>query len=209
MGRYKKVTLHAYEKYARDYAEGTADYFEKVPEARAVTGAFLALVGGKRILDCGCGPGRDSAHFAQLGYKPLGVDISSQMLALAASKGLNVVRMDFEHLGFADEVFDGVWAFHSLMHAPKYKLPLVLCDIFRILKPGSPLLASFMEGKGNEWRKTKRFEGCVRYFAHYQESELRHLFEAAGFYVIGALRPEPHWLNMLMVRPRAGQVTNG
>jgi len=209
MERYKDATLRAYEKYAHDYAEGTADYFEKVPEARAVSGAFLALVAGGRILDCGCGPGRDSARFTQLEYEPLGIDISPQMLVLAGGKGLNVVRMDFEYFGFADEVFDGVWAFHSLMHAPKYKFPLVLRDIFRILKPGAPLLASFMEGKGNEWHKTKRFEGCVRYFAHYQESELRHLFEAAGFYVIGALRPEPRWLNMLMVRPRVGQGTTG
>ena len=113
------------------------------------------------------------------------------------------MRMDFEHLAFASESFDGAWAFHSLMHAPKHKMPSMLKGLYRVLKPGAPFLIGLMEGKGNEWRRSSRW-GQVppRYFALYQEHELLKLLEWARFYVVGVLRPEPRWISILAVRPR-------
>jgi len=70
------------------------------------------------------------------------------------------------------------------------------------MSPGAPLLVAFMEGKGNEWRRSSRWgKSPPRYFALYQEHELRKLLERAGFYIVGVLRPEPRWLNILAVRP--------
>src|ERR1700722_700637 len=45
---------------------------------------FLSPPG--RLIDLGCGTGRLLVPFAQLGYSVVGVDLSSEMLAVAAEK---------------------------------------------------------------------------------------------------------------------------
>ena len=53
---------------------------------------FLPLVGAEgRILDLGCGSGRDTKYFVDLGYKVDAIDASKEMVRLASIKsGLEV-----------------------------------------------------------------------------------------------------------------------
>ncbi|RLK59318.1 class I SAM-dependent methyltransferase [Actinokineospora cianjurensis] len=50
--------------------------------------------GGTRVLDIGCGTGRDAGYLARLGYEVTAVDLSRSMLAFAAARH-NAV--DFQH----------------------------------------------------------------------------------------------------------------
>ncbi|MBM7775318.1 SAM-dependent methyltransferase [Actinokineospora baliensis] len=50
--------------------------------------------GGTRVLDVGCGTGRDAGYLAGLGYKVTGVDLSPAMLEFAAARHPGV---DFRH----------------------------------------------------------------------------------------------------------------
>ena len=61
----------------KDYAAETS-YIHKLIQSNVPTGSSL--------LDLGCGTGKHDFEFAQLGYKVTGVDLSDQMIAVAASK---------------------------------------------------------------------------------------------------------------------------
>ena len=82
---------------------------------RSVIQSFPA---GVRILDVGCGLGREAFALADLGYDVVGIDISGEVIAqvkeLSAQKGYSIpfYEYDGKHLPFPDDSFDVVviWA---------------------------------------------------------------------------------------------------
>src|SRR5688572_6068739 len=87
-------TLGHYEAHAADFWEGTRDH--DVSQNRA---ALLDALGGApplRILDLGCGPGRDLAAFAALGHAPVGLDGCAAFVAMAREHaGCEVLHQSF------------------------------------------------------------------------------------------------------------------
>jgi 2-polyprenyl-3-methyl-5-hydroxy-6-metoxy-1,4-benzoquinol methylase len=65
---------------------------------------------GGRILDAGCGSGRDSLHFLQHGHEVEAFDASAEMCQLASSLiGRTVLQKTFEDVDSVSD-FDGVLA---------------------------------------------------------------------------------------------------
>ena len=95
---------------------------------------------GKRVLDVGCGAGTDLARFARGGAIVTGVDLSSSAIVLAkdnfAQQGLagDLRVADGEHLPFADDSFDFVFA-HGVVQYTAFDKALV-DECRRVLKPG-------------------------------------------------------------------------
>jgi ubiquinone/menaquinone biosynthesis C-methylase UbiE len=97
-----------------------------------------------KLIDLGCGTGRLLLPFAQLGYSVVGVDLSEEMLRVAAEKfraaGLAVplIRANLVELdGFRDEVFDyAVCLFSTLgmIIGAEYRRQM-LAHVHRLLKP--------------------------------------------------------------------------
>ena len=108
---------------------------------------FLALVPrGGRILDAGCGSGRDSMAFLNAGYEVVSIDASSKMVAAtSALTGRTALKISFREMSFVNE-FDGIWACASLLHMPRSMLPAVLLRLERALKPAGHLYMSFKYG---------------------------------------------------------------
>lgn len=130
------------------------------------------------ILDAGCGSGRDSLYFLKKGFKVCAFD-GSEELCMAASDyiGQPVDCMKFKDLDYK-EMFDGVWACASLLHLPKQELPEVLSKLYRALKPGGVMYASFKYGDKEE-------ERLGRFFSDYHLEEIEKIFaEDAGFELI-------------------------
>jgi SAM-dependent methyltransferase len=76
--------------------------------------AYISKSG--RILDAGCGSGRDSHAFKQHGYSVVAFDASTEMCRMASKLiRQKVLLMRFDGMDFEDE-FDGVWACSSLLH---------------------------------------------------------------------------------------------
>ena len=104
---------------------------------------------GKRILDLGCGAGEAAVYFALKGANVSGVDISSEMLAvaerLAERHGVEVdlKKGRAEGLEFEDESFDVVYGYGVLHHID---LALSAKEIQRVLKKGG--VAFFVEPMG-------------------------------------------------------------
>ena len=119
-------TLDYYNKNAQEFCQSTVNadmsvcyqMFEKY------------LPHGGKILDLGCGSGRDSKYFLSQGYEVVSVD-GSEAICKCASEYLQrpVQCVRFEEMNFSQE-FDGVWACASLLNVEKDKLSDVLKRVF-------------------------------------------------------------------------------
>lgn len=100
----------------------------------------------RRALEIGCGPGRlmkpMSRHFGEIH----GVDISTEMIALAVERLRNVlhahphVAINSDLAAFASESFDLVYSYAVFQHIPSREVVLnYLSEAQRVLKPGGLL----------------------------------------------------------------------
>ena len=77
------------------------------------------LPSGAKILDIGCGLGREAFALADLGYDVVGIDISkeviSQVKQLSADKGYKIPFYEYDgaHLDFPSDYFDVVLILHK------------------------------------------------------------------------------------------------
>lgn len=189
-------TLAYYAAHAQEFADSTVDVEFSQTQHR-----FEALLPpAARILDFGCGSGRDSKHFLEAGYDVVATDGSPE-LCLYASKltGIPVRNERFQDL--ADVcAYDGIWACSSILHLAKVELPHVLALMVRALKPHGIIYTSFKYGD---------FEGMRngRYFSDFTEPELRSLIgpipqlAIEDLWTSGDVRPgreSERWLNVLL-----------
>jgi ubiquinone/menaquinone biosynthesis C-methylase UbiE len=102
--------------------------------------SFLGEVKDKKILDLGCGIGRDSISLALKGAHVIGVDISAKSIKVAKMfadyMGLSE-KIDFkicnaENMGFSDEYFDIIFGRAILHHLPRVEKTLRECH--RVLR---------------------------------------------------------------------------
>ena len=135
-------TLAYYDRHASRYVRETRNV-----DMSPLYQPFLDLLPeGGRILDAGCGSGRDSRAFLARGYDVTAIDGSPAMVAHAAeATGILVRYLRFEDIAYEDE-FDGVWACASLLHVPKSRIDGVLRRLSRALKVGGILHVSFKDG---------------------------------------------------------------
>lgn len=99
-----------------------------------------------RILDFGCGSGRDTKAFLQRGYLVDAVDGSSEMCRLAGDLcNIQVKCMDFTDLNDVNK-YDAIWACASLLHVAKTQLPAVLIKMRDALVNGGVMYISFKYG---------------------------------------------------------------
>jgi SAM-dependent methyltransferase len=134
-------TLEHYNERAAEFWEGTRDH-----DVKQNIEALLRHIRGApplRILDLGCGPGRDLAAFRALGHEPIGLEGSPPLAAMARKhSGCEVWEQDFLTLKLPSCRFDGIFANASLFHVPRQELPRVLSELHAALKPDGVLFTS-------------------------------------------------------------------
>jgi ubiquinone/menaquinone biosynthesis C-methylase UbiE len=112
---------------------------------------------GSKVLDLGCGSGRDSFYLAEHGYRVWGIDISRVAIE-RAKVNLNSYDIDFkvasaEELDFEDNFFDAVYSGWVLQSVPLKK---AASEIKRVLKPGGVAYLAFLlntvfSNNGKRW----------------------------------------------------------
>lgn len=189
-----RSTVSHYQQHAEDFWEGTKDH-----DVSQNVDALLRHLPGpppQRILDLGCGPGRDLATFVARGHAPVGLDGAAAFVAMAqASVGCEVWHQDFLALQLPTERFDGIFANAALFHVPTQELGRVLEALHRTLVTRGVLFCSNPRGPDIE-----RLQG--RRFGSYLTLETWSCFVmAAGFELIehyfrppGRPRDEQPWL---------------
>ncbi len=102
---------------------------------------------GGHILDVGCGSGRDSKRFAELGYAVDARDRSREIADEAARRtGLAVRAEDVLEMDDRD-AFDGIWASAMLIHLDDAQFDEALRRLARALRPGGALYISLKESE--------------------------------------------------------------
>ena len=188
------ITLSHYNQHANSFWEGTRDH--DVSQNRAALLQALHGTGPFRILDFGCGPGRDLKVFRDLGHEAIGLDGAARFVELAQKySGCEVWHQDFLKLNLPAQYFDGIFANAALFHVPSQELPRVLKELWATLKPDGVLFSSNPRGKNDEGWSGERY-GC-----YYDWQRWRELVTAAGFTEIdhyfrppGLPREQQPWL---------------
>lgn len=131
-------TRVAYDAVASLYAELFSNVLETLPMERALLAAFAELVQAHNagpVADIGCGPGHVTAHVHALGPTTFGIDLSSEMVALArrAHPDLRFDEGSMTALDLADGVLSGILASYSTIHTPPQQLPAVFTKFQRVL----------------------------------------------------------------------------
>ena len=127
------------------------------------------------VLDLGCGPGFASARMNKSGLRSDPVDASIEMVKLAnKTYGLGARKGEFSDIQ-GEDVYDGVWANFSLLHAKKIDFKLHIKALYKVLKPNGYFFLGMKLGKG------ERRDEIGRFYAYYTETELIELLVNAGF----------------------------
>ncbi|HKL27925.1 MAG TPA: class I SAM-dependent methyltransferase [Natrialbaceae archaeon] len=172
-------TMETYDRVAGEYRKRHED---REPLADQVD-RFCEAVDGSIVLDVGCGPGWESATFAERGFEVLGMDLTPGLLDIATDEAPTVdfARMDMRTLGVADGAVDGIWACASFLHVPRSDAQETLAGFRRVLRDGGVLWLSVKRGSGT--RPGDTYEGDDREFTLYRADELRELVSDAGLTV--------------------------
>jgi SAM-dependent methyltransferase len=191
-------TLKYYQSNAETFIENTvnvdvSDLYRPFLENMPSTG---------KILDAGCGSGRDTKFFLEKGYSVVAFDNSPNMVRHAAElTGQEVLLLSFEEIEFK-EMFDGIWACASVLHVPENNISTVLSKFTAALKDDGILYTSFKYGEKEQIRNG-------RFFADYTEERFNQLLaaipqlELIQYWKTSDLRPgrsDEKWLNILLKR---------
>jgi len=147
------MTMTYYQRNAQTFFDATVGVVMS-----SLYAPFLSqVVPGGRVLDAGCGSGRDTKAFNALGYQVEAFDASAEMVRLAAAySGKPVRQMTFNMLE-AEERYDGIWCCASLLHLPQAELPEAMRRLARALKPGGVWYLSFKYGVGEREKEGRHF----------------------------------------------------
>lgn len=187
-----------------EYYNKNADHFMDETVAvnfTEIQKMFLNLLPhGGRILDFGCGSGRDALEFCKRGYQVDASDGSAEMCKLATEyTGIPVRQMLFQELSEIEK-YDGIWACASILHLPKNELKNVLDKMKTALSKSGIIYTSFKYG-------TFEGERNGRYFTDFTEESFEKFakpikgLQIKKMWITGDVRvgrEKEKWLNIIM-----------
>jgi SAM-dependent methyltransferase len=142
------VSVAAYSSDPIGYEQRYVDHLLDRPERFS-----SVLPPDSRILDLGCGPGRDLRLFAMAGHRPIGLELNPSFVDMARRHG-DVIEGDIREVAqlFPRSFFDGVWAQASLVHLSVTETERVLRDLRSLLVPGGHFYACVAATGTSGWR---------------------------------------------------------
>ncbi len=194
----------AYDRLALPYAAANA---AMPPPLLTSAEAFVRqLPAPRRVLDAGCGHGRDAAWLVTHGCAVVGLDLSWGMVTTAQQRAphLPLVQGDMRLPPFRAAAFTGIWCNAALLHLTPTEARATLAAFARLLKPGGLLFLSLHGGHGEVWESTAYGLPIPRRFTRYTADEAATLITNAGFAIrdhsTSRQNPRRLWLHFLAER---------
>lgn len=187
------------------YSENAQTYFDSTVNAdvRPLYQHFLSLLPHQgTIVDAGCGSGRDSKAFIELGYNVIAFDACETLAELASQYlGQRVLVDTFDTFSTDNHSVDGIWACASLLHVPDTHLPTTFKHLASFLKSKGYFYCSFKYGNKQEIR-----DG--RYFSDLTEQSLKKMLTQSDMDImhtwisqdVRADNQTQKWLNAILVK---------
>lgn len=177
----KKGVIADYDDIAKEYAE---EFFYDTSDNQYID-AFLQSLDGIKVLDVGCGNGKDCKYISEKGYEVNGIDLSLGMLAIAKEKVPDgkFEIMDIANISYPDNSYDGIISNCSLFHVPSEELPKTLKSFSRVLKPNGKLLLILQEGLGETMIEEPYRPGVNIYMNYFSVETITKLLQEYGFAV--------------------------
>ncbi|MDD6272101.1 MAG: methyltransferase domain-containing protein [bacterium] len=160
-------TLTYYNNNAYEYFDTT-----KMISLDNLYSIFLNYITTKgKILDFGCGSGRDSKYFKDKGYDVYLLDGSINLANIVETElGLKVKVQDFNDFDEKDK-YDGVWACASLLHVKKENISNIILKIKNSIHDDGIIYISMKDGVGEE------IDNFGRYYNYVNEKEFEELLK--------------------------------
>jgi SAM-dependent methyltransferase len=203
METHEQITIAEYQTTADSFRSGTWDH--DVSQNRSALINAMPKTPG-RILDLGCGPGRDIVAFQTEGHQVIGLDATPAFVEMAKQvSNSEVWQQNFLALDLPEQYFDGIFANASLIHVPHAEMLRVLTDLYRSLIPGGAIVMSIIRGEGEGF--VDRLTG-QRYTSFWEYTAIAPLLEQAGFKIAhhyyrppGLPQALQSWLAIVANRP--------
>ncbi len=191
------MTIDYYQQNADEFFNGTINV-----DMTAIYQHFTKdLPSGSLILDAGCGSGRDSKAFLDMGYQVEAFDASSEMVKRASVyTGLDVKCSVFDDVNVVNK-YDAIWCCASLLHVPEDELPNTLTKLASALKANGIWYLSFKYGDSQR-------EKGGRLFTDINDERLFRMIQSLPMISIQSSwitedqRPErkEKWLNAILIK---------
>jgi SAM-dependent methyltransferase len=201
------VTAQAYDQIVDEFVQRNTSINRDLTEFRR---DFMNAVGTNgRVIDVGCGPGRDAVYFQNRGARVIGLDASKNMARHARREGVAVVIADMRAMPFGRAALDGVWSAASLLHVPRPDVPATLAAWTSLVRPGGVLGLSTSIGDDEGWEACPYDRAAQhapvdlrRWFVHHDATRLLTLIEDAGFVTMTSRErvSNRRWLQVLARR---------
>jgi 2-polyprenyl-3-methyl-5-hydroxy-6-metoxy-1,4-benzoquinol methylase len=192
------ITNHYYTEHAQDFFDSTV-----AVDVQKLYAQFLPRVKAQgKILDAGCGSGRDSKHFLDLGYQVCAFDANESLVSLASNHLRQPVTLaKFDTFACEPNSFDGIWACASLLHVEAESLPSVFIHLSKLLKADGVFYCSFKYGESALVRNG-------RYFTDMNEDKLEGVLSQTGLSIDSTWktsdarpgRESEKWLNAILIK---------
>ncbi|HEX2300738.1 MAG TPA: methyltransferase domain-containing protein [Pseudonocardiaceae bacterium] len=145
------------------------------------------LLGDRRVLDVGCGIGRNLAH---LGAGSVGVDHNEHSVLVCRQRGLTAYTPDEFAAQRFEAPFEGILAAHVLEHLPEGQAAPLLRDYLPRLQPGGRVVLICPQQRG--------FTSDATHTVFFDDDALRQVCEETGLEVQQQRSfPLPRWMGKL------------
>ncbi len=194
---YRTPIIEYYNREALRYKEerGVIKEFDEIYE-----NFVKYLPQGCKILDFGCGAGRDSLYFKSKGYKIVALDGSPKMCEITKKLcNIEVKEIFFEEFKEVNE-YDGIWACASLLHLPKDNLLKVLKNLAIALKDNGYIYTTFKYGDFEGVRNERYFIDFTSESFEMLINEIPELEIIEEFHSEGSIKSQirKHWINFIL-----------
>lgn len=191
-----QITLDYYNQKAKDFTQDTQSV-----DFSCIQSEFMKYLPKKgKILDLGCGSGRDSKVFIDAGYNVISVDGAIELCKIASDfLGQPVICSTFQEYK-PTENFDGIWACASLLHLQKNDILFIIAKLANYLNKGGCFYVSFKYGDFSGMNGGRYFQNMTEDLFNElikQVSSLKIISER----IIGDIREgreNEKWLNVFM-----------